>query len=215
MTEPQIIVHVEKPSRRDIMLAVKQILVDEGVTAEKILARADEHVKARAGEKLDQILQLPAFMDLVVKTVISAALNEKQAFHRGDASGHHWHEYLRQLINKAIADNVLADIDVDVKVSKKSTPITNPVDKKAALLQAYLEPGEHELALRKQKLRKTLEELALVEAKIPVLEKSLFAKQFDGSVSAVTAAKNELRDAQNEVNMLRRHVVDIAKALVY
>jgi hypothetical protein len=213
MTEPQVIVHVERPARRDIMLAVKQILADEGVTAEKILARADEHVKARAGEKLDYILKLPAFMDLVVKTVISAVLNEKEAFHRGDASGHHWHDYLRRLINKAIADNVLADIDV--KVSKKSTPITNLADKEAALLQAYLEPGEHELALRKQKLRKTLASLDEVEAEIAKLQQNLFVQQSDGSMSAVAVARHELQEANNNANILRAAVVDIAKALVY
>jgi hypothetical protein len=213
MTEPNVIVHVEKPARRDIMLAIKQILADEGVTAEKILERADEHVKARAGEKLDYILKLPSFMDLVVKTVISAVLNEKEAFHRADASGHRWHNYLRQLINKAITDNVLADIDV--KVSSKSTPITNLADKEASLLRSYVEPGPHELALRKQKLRKTLAELDEVEAEITKLQQDLFEQQSNGSMSAVTMARHALQEANNNATRLRATVVDIAKALVY
>lgn len=213
MTEPQVIVHVERPARRDIMLAVKQILADEGVTAEKILARADEHVKACAGEKLDYILKLPAFMDLVVKTVISAVLNEKEAFHRGDATGLYWHNYLRQLINKAITDNVLADIDV--KVSSKSTPITNLARFEASLLEACVEPGKHELALRKQKLRKTLAELDEVEAEITKLQQDLFNQQSNGSMSAVAVARHELQEANNNANILRAAVVDIAKALVY
>ena len=210
-------VFVEKPSKRDLALAIKQVLNDSGLTGDKLVELATAQVTEHVTRILNAALGAKKYDDLIVKALVTATSTDRDSFMRARSDGHMWHHYLKTLMEKALAESVLKSVDIKV-CPKDATPpaiAVEELDERAQAFNVLAAPGKAELALRRQTLAKKLEDLDAAEKHVKYCEEELSRSlAYMYSSGYIQVRRTNLTEANTRYETLIGEVISAARSVV-
>ncbi len=210
-------VFVEKPSKRDLVLAIKQVLNDSGLTGDKLVGQATAQVTEHVTRILDAAIGAKKYDDLIVKALVMATSFDRESFLRARSDGHLWHHHLKTLMEKALAESVLKSVDIKVcpKDVTPPAPAVEELDERAQAFNVLAAPGKAEMALRRQKLTKKLEDLDAAEKYVKYCEEELSrALAYVYSSGYTQVRRTNLTEANARYATLVEEVISAARATV-
>lgn len=209
---------VEKPNKRELTLAIKQVLNDSGLTGDILVGLAKTQVTEHVTRILGAAIGAKKYDDLIVKALVMATSVDRESFLRAHSDGHLWHRYLKTLMEKALAESVLKSVDIKVcpKDATPPAPAVEELDERAQAFNVLAAPGKAEMALRRQTLAKKLEDLAAAEKCMKLCEEGLTKALADRSNSSgyIQACRINLTEANARYDDIVEEVISAARAIV-
>ncbi len=188
-SQQPVINFMDRPTKSDVIKAVRQLLVEQGFSVENhVKPEIEKIIKATVSESINKLLTHKRFEELIVTTALVSALSEQKHFD----SNFGWQRRIKDLVTKALVDKLAADFTVQV------TPKS-----------AEANPPRQALLLTNDKLHNLVNELAQLNKEIPKLETSHLDALASGEKDKYQHTLSELSRAINKRNELQAAISDI------
>lgn len=207
MTQPapqqpvtQQINFINKPTKRDIILAVRQLLVEQGFSVEgTVKPEIEKIIGVAIRESINKLINSKHFEELVINTALVGALAEKKHFD----SCYGWQRRIKDLVTKALVDKLASDFTVQIMAKPVATPA--PTEQPTGL------PGSDEYI---KALREYAKDLSEKQRELPHYEQTFLSAQASGDAVAGVQAKAKLANAIQSVQDAQATIASKVKAML-